>query len=119
LTEGTKAPFTGYLLSDAALAKLLADSDAALARCKLEAGVQARQAALHLSAEQKLCKANGEAVAARLKVCEDVVAAARAEKAAMVKECVSPPWYKGRELFFVLGSVLGGGVCAGTAAAIR
>lgn len=120
MKKGAKAEFDGYLLTEAALAKLIVDSDKAVEmekvatkRCKLEAKVK-------LEVERRLCKAGAEAAAMKLKACGRLVEDARVEKSRLLKRCMSrPPWYKGRELFFTIGAIVGGSVCAGASAVAR
>lgn len=121
MTNGQAAPFTGVLLRDADLAALLTEIGRVKSRAaadieavRAEAEARARAAAETAATREAELRGKLEAeTAARLR---DAEVYRRA-----LGDCAgsgSSPWY--RDWVPILGGVLvGGGVCAGTAAAFR
>lgn len=114
LTKGEKAPFTGQLLSDAAVAKLLSDMQAKVRTLEAEnAHLKATQK-VKLESKDQACKAKLEAEASKKKICEDT---RKAEKVVYtqaierVGKQAERRWYESPYLHLVLGMGLGTGAC--------
>jgi hypothetical protein len=120
VAAGEKAPFAGILLTPAALARTLAELDARAARLALELEAAKREAAARAAATVKTADAALTAEREKRTALEgDLLRRSALYERSLERLSVSEPWYKSGYLTMGLGLLLGGGICAGTAAAVR
>lgn len=113
LKKGDRAPFAGNLLTDAALAKLITDYESRIKRLKLELEKTKRETAARATTAAAVCKAKLDGADAKLAAFKGGCDRERAVYERALKKCsTSAPWYKQPYLHFLVGSVVGGGLCA-------
>lgn len=117
LQQGSKAPFSGILLTTAALAKLVTILEKQIKTLKLELAARDEMHAAKLAAKIEICNAKLEAESAKRSAAMQALQQQKSiyEKA-LTKSSASPPWYKSRYLSFIIGAALSGGVCAAASA---
>jgi len=120
VAAGEKAPFAGILLTPAALAKALAELDARAAKLTLELEAAKREAAARAAAAQRAADAALRAEREKRAALEgDLLRRSALYERSLERLSSSEPWYRSGYLTMGLGLLLGGGICAGTAAAVR
>lgn len=113
LEQGKPAPFSGVLMSNAALAKLISDYERKLKVAVLDTEKTKRE----LDAEQKthkvICQAIVTAEQAKLEACKDDKERQRVIYETALKKCSKDqPWFKTPFFGYIMGNVVAGGVCA-------
>jgi hypothetical protein len=120
VAAGEKAPFAGILLTPAALAKTIAELEARASKLALELEAAKREAVANLAAGKKSAEAALNLERERRAALEaDLLRRSALYEKSLDRLSSSEPWYKSGYLTMGLGLLLGGGICAGTAAAVR
>lgn len=118
LEKGTKAPFSGVLLTPAALAKVVTELEKKAERLRIELEAEKAAAKKKAEAAEAVFAAKLEAEKAKRAAVEgDLLRQREIYEKALTRASASPPWYKSRYLSFLAGAVISGGVCAGVSAA--
>jgi hypothetical protein len=116
---GEKVPFDGILLTSAALAKTLSELDGQVAKLRLELEAVKREALAKETAVEKKATVDLNLERERRAALEgDLLRRSALYEKSLERMSSSEPWYKSGYLTMGLGIILGGGICAGTAAAI-
>jgi hypothetical protein len=116
LEKGKRAPFSGQLLSHAAVARLLAERQAEVAGLKLEIENLKKKHVADSTAFAQSCKIKMEAEKRLAKLCQESAAAKLAVYDTALKRTVKQcetKWYKSPYFNFVLGAVTFGGLAGG------
>lgn len=112
-------PFDGILLTPAALAKTLSELDGQVAKLRLELETVKREATAKETAAKKKAEVDLNLERERRAALEgDLLRRSALYEKSLERLSSSEPWYKSGYLTMGLGIILGGGICAGTAAAI-
>lgn len=115
-------PSNGQFLSDAAVAKLLSEHNAALKDLQLKLDLAEKTAAIAKESAEKICDANIKSESTKRQLCEDT---REAEKKVYTKavdrtsEQCRRTWYESPYFNFVLGAVVFGSVAAGVSYAAK
>jgi len=118
LEKGKPAPYSGILLTTAALAKVVTELERKAEVLRIELEAEKARAAAAEKAALKIHAAELEAEKAKRAALErDLDRQRSIYEKALERASASPPWYKSRYLAFVVGAVVSGGVCAGVSAA--
>lgn len=120
LTKSQKAPFSGFLLSNAALAKIITGYESKIREQRLLLKRNQQEAVAKLEFAGKVCKARVAAKENLIKLskvsCQRTIAFY--EKA--VKGLNQPsPWHQNPALYLFLGLLAGGSICVGASAALN
>jgi hypothetical protein len=116
---GEKVPFDGILLTPSALAKTLSELDGQVAKLRLELETVKREALAKETAVKKKVEVDLNLERERRAALEgDLLRRSVLYEKSLERMSASEPWYKSGYLTMGLGIILGGGICAGTAAAI-
>jgi hypothetical protein len=108
------------LLTDAALAKIISDYEAKLARAKLEAEKAKRESDAKLKAQKTTCAIQLDGAAKKLAIVEGGCVRERAICDNALKKCSQKgSWFSSPYFNSVLGCAVCGGICAGAVAASR
>jgi hypothetical protein len=117
---GEKAPFAGVLLTPEALAKTIAELEARAATLSLELKAAKRDAAAREAAARAAADVALDLERKRRAALEaDLLRRSELYERSLERLSASEPWYRSGYLTMGLGLLLGGGICAGTAAALR
>jgi len=108
LVKGSAAPFSGTLLSDAALAKIITDAEARVKAAALEADRLKKELDIAERKADAVCLARLDGERLRYAACSKDADRTRE----LLDKASNPPWYKNPYLHFIMGSVVSGGVCA-------
>lgn len=120
VAAGEKAPFAGILLTPAALARALAELDARVARLTLDLEAARKEAAARETAARKSAESTLRAERDKRAALEaDLLRRSALYERSLDRLSASEPWYRSGYLTMGLGLLLGGGICAGTAAAVN
>jgi len=120
VATGEPAPFAGILLTPAALAKLITELEARAARLSVELEAVRREAAARTSAAARAADAALTAERGRRAAVEgDLLRRSALYEKALDRLSASDPWNKSGYLTMGLGLLIGGGICAGAAAAVH
>lgn len=122
IEQGQVAPFTGQLLSDEAVGKLLANHKKEVKLLKIEMEAQqklneAERTALVDSYEAKLTAERAKRM--KLQEYTDNTAAVYSKSIKRLSESMETKWYQSPYLHNVLGILIGGSICIGIDRAIR
>lgn len=120
LTTGQKAPFSGVLLTRAALAKIISGYEERLkiAQVKLQKEKQARAAEVkHLKRTHRIQITSLKTQIKVISTGNNTVLKLYSKELDKCRQ--GPPWYTSPHFNFVLGTVFGGGVCAATCASFN
>jgi len=119
LAKGDKAPFAGVLLTDQALAKVIAGLEGQVAALKLQLERQKREQAAQLEAAKKTCDAQLVGERAKAAAAADGFKTERKLYTSALDKAQASKWYKSPYLHFILGSVVSGGICAAATVGAR
>ena len=120
LERGKKAPFAGWLLTDKAMARIIADYEGKLKALKLQMEKTERDQKVQKAAATAICEAKVDGQVARCKAARGGWdTEKRLYEGALAKAVQPPPWYKSPYVNFLLGTIVTGGVVASTYAASR
>lgn len=117
--KGAKAPFSGVLLTDAALAKIIADYEAKIGRLKLDLEKAQREADARAKVAAAVCMAKTSGLTAELNVLDKGCAREREVLRKALDSARKRHWYQSPYVHFLLGTAISGAVCAGAIAADR
>lgn len=116
------APFSGILLSDAALAKVITDAEAETKKLKLRIEYLEKVQNELIKNERAVCKAKLDAETKKLKLTED---ACKLEKKILhgavnrTTDSCNRSWYESPVLGFLVGMITTGGIVVGTIAGTK
>lgn len=111
MKKGQSAPFAGNLLTDAALAKLIAELKAKAKQAVAQTQRCEKERTAEKTAADAVCKARVAEWQAKHKACESNSKTRSMIFTTALKKANTSPWYKSPVLSFVLGAVVSGGVC--------
>lgn len=110
---GKPAPFSGILLTPAALAKVITELERKTVTCQTERDAERAEAEAKRNAAEQVCTARVDAERAKTAAVAGERDAQRVIYEKALSKCsASPPWYKSRYLAFIAGAAVAGGVCA-------
>lgn len=119
LAKGDKAPFAGVLITDSALAKIIAGYEAKVGELRLQLEKEKRDRRDEAAAAKAICDATVAGEAAKGKAANAGFIAERKLYESALTKANESAWYKSPYLNFLLGAVVSGGVCAAGAVANR
>lgn len=119
LAKGKAAPFSGVLLTDQALAKIISDYEGKIAALKLELEKERKDRQAEKQAADTICQAKVDGEKAKAKAAESGCQRERHVYEQALKRANETPWYQNNYLNFLLGSVVAGGICTGVSFAVN
>jgi hypothetical protein len=109
---GKRAPFSGVLLTDAALARIITDYEQQIKTLTLDLEKARREAKAQETLSKVVCAAKVEGEQAKQAACTRDLTRQKSLYEKALKQCSKdPPWYKSPFLSFMIGNVVAGGVC--------
>lgn len=118
LKKGERAPFSGTLLSDQALARVISELKSQVELAKLEMERQKRLAEANLQAEKKVFEGEKKMLEAKIGYIKAGHEKELKILQAQLARATSRRWYQSPYLNLAIGAIVGGGICAGAAAGV-